>query len=77
MVIATMEIKLIIVLIAGFAVSFLTRVLVALLKEAALANRKKIPLKVVEELSFSSRRVRKLSRLRVVEHERPRRIVMS
>jgi hypothetical protein len=71
-----MEIKFIIVLIAGCGVAFLTRFLVALLKEAAVASRRTNPVKVVEESRSSSSKVPKLSRLRVVEQESVRRIAM-
>lgn len=59
-----MEIKIVFATIAFFAVSFLTRFLVALLKEAALGQRREISQPVlIGESSFVTPKRRKLSRL--------------
>jgi hypothetical protein len=73
---ADMVIKIIFAAIAFFAVSFLTRFLVALLKESALANRRK---GARQPAAGSQRklkvRMRKLSRLEIVEGNEIRRIL--
>jgi hypothetical protein len=65
-----MEIKIVFATIAFFAVSFLTRFLVALLKEAALGQRRVSSQPVlVGESSFVVPNSRKLSRLTTKQSE--------
>gem|GEM_PF-5051008 len=73
-----MVIKIIFAAIAFFAVSFLTRFLVALLKESALANRRKSTRHAAISLRRRSRdRARKLARFEVLEGNEIRRILTS
>ena len=73
-----MVIKIIFAAIAFFAVSFLTRFLGALLKESALANRRKSARHpVIGSQRKSNARALKLSRLKIVEGNEIRRILTS
>lgn len=72
-----MEIKIVFATIAFFAVSFLTRFLVALLKEAALNRRKESPQPVViRDSSYLMPKKQKLSRLRALDQNEIRLISM-
>jgi hypothetical protein len=70
-----MEIKIIFACIAFFAVSFLTRFLVALLREAALDIRRQSPQPVVIRES-NRMRAQKLSRMRIADQNEIRLISM-
>ena len=73
-----MVIKIIFAVIAFFAVSFLTRFLVALLNEAALVNRRQIRSRLaVTNTRNSAVQTRKLSRLRMADRNEIRLIPMS
>jgi hypothetical protein len=76
--VTAMAIKLIFAFVAFFAVAFLTRFLVALLKEAALASRRERPrVLTVAGYRNSETRPRKLSRLKVLDQNEIRLIPMS
>ena len=73
-----MVVKVIFAVIAFFAVSFLTRFLVALLNEAALVNRRQIRSHLaVRSTRDLSAQTRKLSRLRMADRNEIRLIPMS
>jgi hypothetical protein len=73
-----MVVKIIFAVIAFFAVSFLTRFLVALLNEAALVNRRQIRSHVaVRRTRGLPVQTRKLSRLRMADRNEIRLIPMS
>jgi hypothetical protein len=73
-----MVIKIIFAVIAFFAVSFLTRFLVALLNEAALVNRRQIRSRLaVRSTKDLPVQIRKLSRLRMADRNEIRLIPMS
>jgi hypothetical protein len=73
-----MVIKIIFAVIAFFAVSFLTRFLVALLNEAALVNRRQIRSRLaIRSTKDSPVQTRKLSRLRMADRNEIRLIPMS
>jgi hypothetical protein len=73
-----MAIKIIFATIGFFAVAFLTRFLVALLKEAALGQRRENPLPmVVRHSSYLIPKRRKLSRLTTAGQNEIRLIAMA
>jgi hypothetical protein len=73
-----MVIKIIFAVLAFFAVSFLTRFLVALLNEAALVNRRQIRSRLsVRSTKGLPVQIRKLSRLRMADRNEIRLIPMS
>ena len=73
-----MVLKIIFAAIAFFAVSFLSRFLVALLKETALATRRQIPKPVAVRIpEETATHKRKLSRVRTAERNEIRLIPMS
>jgi hypothetical protein len=71
-----MEIKIVFASIAFFSVLFLIRFLVALLREAALQSRRENPRPAVITEARNVRK-RKLSRLRIADHNEIRLIPMA